>query len=408
MKIILTVLLMVLYNLEVRAQQVTDSATNVQSSIYYKLGLQFKDGNGVNIDYKQAVAYFTKATELGDAQSIYALAYMHYKGLGCNQDYALASKLFATGAFMGKDNSMYFYGLCWRNGYGVIKDEDSAKYWLQKSADLGYAQALKELRMAAGENSNDSAKRLLTSINNAAIPKNRVLNQYQKIENHLPAAEIIAGYYKGYIIQYDWSGKNAVSSKKLSLNLSGNRNNVEGWWKEEGIDSFKLKAVLKTDSVTFSKTTYKRTDHYSPDTAVTYTFQNAKLNLVQKGDTVFLAGTIEMFSPERKEPSKPLFVVLARIDPSINDKKAMTGLTVTPNPFGATLNVEFTLPESTGVEVQLLTMDGTIVYRNNAGTLEKGHYVLLLHPAGIAAGTYIVKIYYGSRSTNIKVIKNGW
>ena len=259
--------------------------------------------------------------------------------------------------------------------------------------------------MPAPENSNDSAKKLLQQINNAAIPKNQVLNQYHKIENHLPAAEIIAGNYKGYIIQYDWSGKNAVSSKKLSLNLSGSRNNLEGWWTEEGIDSFKLKATLKTALLAFNKTTYKRTDHYSPDTAVKYNFENAKLNLVQKGDTVFLAGNVEMFSPDRKEPSKPLFVALVRIDKSIEDKKAVTGLRVTPNPFAATINVEFTLPEAAQVEVELVTVNGTVVYKNNAGILEAGHYLLPLHPGSIAAGTYMVKVMNGNRASVVKVLK---
>lgn len=75
---------------------------------------------------------------MGDAQSVYALAYMQYKGLGCLQDYDSAVILFAQGAFLGRDNSMYFYGLCWRNGYGLVKNEDSAKYWLQRPASLGY------------------------------------------------------------------------------------------------------------------------------------------------------------------------------------------------------------------------------------------------------------------------------
>ena len=144
------------FSLQIHAQTVPIDSIK-ESQIYYKLGVQYKDGSGVPMDYKKAFDYFSQAANLGDVQSVYAVAYMQYKGLGCLQDYKAAALLFAKGAEIGKDNSMYFYGLCWRNGYGVAKNEDSAKYWLQKSADLGYIQAIKELEMTSAENSNDSA-----------------------------------------------------------------------------------------------------------------------------------------------------------------------------------------------------------------------------------------------------------
>jgi hypothetical protein len=375
-----------------------------QAEAYYKLAVQYKDGDGVPMDYKLAFDNFSKAASLGDPQSVYAIAYMHYKGLGCTQDYQLAATLFGKGAALGKDNSMYFYGLCFRNGYGRITNEDSAKHWLQKSAELGYRQAIVELAMSAGENSNDSAKRLVHAIHNAALPKNVVLNQYSKIENHLPPAEVIAGYYRGYIIQYDWSGKNAVSSKKLFLNLTGKGNDLQGYWSEEGTDSFKLKAALKLDSLVFQNTKYVRKDHYSPEKAIRYNFQNARFNLVQKTDSVFLAGNVEMFSPDRKEPSKPLFVALVRVENGTH-KNAITGLRVSPNPFTEVLNVEFTLPVSAKVEVQLVSVDGAIVYRNPAGKLGAGHYLLPLQPKNIAPGTYLVKVLNGTHTTSTKVIK---
>ena len=218
---------------------------------------------------------------------------------------------------------------------------------------------------------------------------------------------MVAGCYKGYIIQYDWSGKNAVSSTKLTLNLSGQSKSLEGYWSEEGIDSFKLNASLRLDSLVFNNTKYARKDHYSPDSAVKYSFQNAKLNLVQKGDSIFLAGNIEMFSPDRKEPSKPLFVALVRIDNKDIEKNRVSNLRVSPNPFTGTLNVEFDLPESGPVEVQLLTIDGSVVYRNPASTLETGHYILPLQPGKIAAGTYLVKVLNGNHTSSVKVVKGG-
>lgn len=402
MKKILFILVLTI-SIRVSAQSTSYDSVQ-QAQHYYKLGVQYKDGNGILMDYIKAFECFTKAANLGDPQSTYAIAYMHYKGLGCKQDYKLAVSLFKQGAELGKENSMYFYGLCWRNGYGIEMNEDSARFWLQKSADLGYSQAFKELKMITAENSNDSAQTLLKQINNAAIPKNKMLNQYLKIENHLPVAEVISGYYTGYIIQYDWSGKYAVNSKKISLNLTGKNNSIVGYWSEEGIDSFKLNAALKLDSLVFNNTGYYRKDHYSPDTAVRYNFQNAKLNLVQKGDTVFLAGNIEMFSPDRNEPSKPLFVVLARVENRESNNNIVAGFRVSPNPFTSTINVEFTLPQFANIEVQLVSINGAVVYRNPAGKLEAGHYILPLYPGNIASGAYVVKVNYGNYTAVTKKI----
>lgn len=374
------------------------------ASEYYKLGLEYKDGIGAKMNYTKAVAYFTIAANMGDPQSVYALAYMHYKGLGCLQDYTKAAELFALGANSGKDNSMYFYGLCWRNGYGVAKNADSAKFWLQKSADLGYKQALWELAMPNGENSNDSAITLLKSVSNAAIPVRVQLNQYIKIESHIPAAEIVTGYYRGYIVQYDWSGQHVVTAKPLTLNLQGKSNRLVGVWSERGSDSFDIKASISADSLKFDKSRYKRTDHYSPDSAIRYDLQNACLNLVRKGDSIFLAGNVNMFSPDRKEPSKPLFIALYRIATIAPDK--ITDVSVAPNPFVSSLKVQFTISETTSATIQLLTTTGTVIYEQKSGMLSPGHYLFQLQPGFIAQGSYIVRVKYGNASKIVKVIRS--
>jgi hypothetical protein len=400
----LLLILMTAISLQSQAQTTAvDSVRQAQS--YYRLGVQYKDGNGVAMDYAKAFDYFTKAASLGDAQSVYALGYMHYKGLGCTQDYTLAAALFAQGAAIGKDNSMYFYGLCWRNGYGVVKNEDSAKYWLSKTAATGYKQAAQELKMITAENGNDSARALVQQISNAAIPGKAVLNQYTKIEHHLPASDIIQGRYNGYLVGYDWSGQYIISSKKLILDITGNNGGLSGEWVEENSDSVAIKASLTADSVVFKSTQYRRKDHYSPDSAILYQFQNAKLNLVQTGDSVFLAGNIRMFSPERKEPSKFLFVALSRGELVTADTLTAGYLKAYPNPFTNTLNVEFNLVQSANVEVQLLTFEGAVVYRNPSGRLEPGRYNLLLQPGHITPGTYFVKLIYGRHMSVTKIVK---
>ena len=393
--------LITVFSLPVFSQTNVDSSKQANIITYYKLGLQYKTGDGMPMDYNKAYDNFLKAANIGDAQSIYAVAYMLYKGLGCTQDYTKAAGLFAQGAVLGKDNSMYFYGLCWRNGYGVEKNEDSARYWLNKSAALGYKQAIKELKMTAGENSNDSASALVQQINNAAIPNTTILNKYTRIQQKLPSAEVISGDYNGYLIQYDWSGTHVVSSKKLQFTIEAKDNDLTGQWIEDAKDTVAIKAVLSSDSILFKNTQYHRKDHYSPDTAVLYDFSNARLNLVQTNDSVFLAGNLDMFSPERKEPSKPLFVALSRDVPLIQKMVVKTY----PNPFTSILNVDFNLLKSANIEVQLITLNGKLVYSNSAGVLEPGWYSLPIQMGPIANGTYFLKLVNGKNSTLTKVMK---
>lgn len=382
----------------------TNSNSSSQKNLiseYYKKAVQFKDGIGVPMDYSKAYENFSKAADLGDPQSLYAVGYMHYKGLGCRQDYKKAADYFFKGAILEKDNSMYFYGLCLRNGYGVAKNEDSAKFWLNKSAALGYVQASKELLMKVGENAIDSANTLLAQINNAAIPSTTVLNKYSKVQQKLPSSEVISGEYAGWILQYDWSGEHVVSSKRIQLKLDANNKNITGNWIEDVNKPVAIKATLASDSVIFNNTQYLRTDHYSTEKGVLYNFSNARLNLVQTKDSVFLAGNIDMFSPERGEPSKPLFIALARKIAPIRKLEVKTY----PNPFKDIVNVNFNLLEPSNIEVQLLTLSGNIIYRNPAGVLEEGWYTLPIQVGNITPGSYFVKLIYTNGSAVQKVVK---
>lgn len=401
-KKLLTLFCSAIFISQIFAQSTSETETKAAAiSSYYKLAVRYKDGNGVPMDYKMAYENFSKAAALGDPQSMYAVGYMSYKGLGCLQDYKKAADQFYKGAIIEKDNSMYFYGLCWRNGYGVEKNEDSAKYWLNKSASMGYKQATLELQMAVGENANDSANALVAQINNAAIPNKTTLNKYNKVQQKLASSEVISGEYTGWLIQYDWSGEHAVSSKRIKLNLDAKDNNLSGKWKEDTNDPFEIKARLASDSVIFQNSQYSRKDHYSPDKAVLYNFENARLNLVQTKDSVFLAGNLEMFSPERGEPSKPLFLALSRKIPPVKNLVVKAY----PNPFSNVLNVSFNLIDPTTIEVQLITLTGKIVYRNPAGLLEAGWYTLPIQVSNINAGTYFVKLFYENGSSVLKAIK---
>lgn len=385
---------------------------------WYNLGLIYKDAKtSAERDYTKAFTYFSKAELLNDEQSRYAKAYMLYKGFGCIQNYTLAAELFEDGAKQNRGNSMYFLGLCLRNGYGVPVDIEKAKYWLNKASAKGYYAAEQELATKDAENSNEKAKALAQQLKSSSDTKQIALNTYQKLEHSIPA-NAIEGIYKGYMIKYDWSGKYAINSSTITLDIKYVNGQLTGTWTEADSLVVPFQAILTPKSMIFKNTQYSRTDHYSLRDAVPYNFENAKLQWSRKDDYVYLSGNIQMFSPKRNEPEKPLFISLTRFA-TAQDNNALINLTnedgsplvlrndlrAYPNPFNNSITVDFELTESCQVQMELLNMDGKVIYKNSAGKLENGNYTIQVKPQELTAGTYILILKYGNKTKSAKVVK---
>lgn len=393
----------------------TRAGNNNFSEGWYNLGLLYKDDTMTRPDFARAYGCFVKAAALGHAQSMYAQAYMLYKGLGTQQNYETAAELFHKVALMGKPNSMYFWALCLRNGYGVAKNEDSAQYWLKQAVQKGYRNASAELASGKGENSNESAKALAAKLKRDLTPTSTSLNQYKKIDHSIPASNI-AGKYKGHMIRYDWSGQYAIGSYTLMLELRYKNGELQGTWVQDKIE-VPIQAMVTPVSILFKNTHYSRKDYYSPNKPIPYNFENARLQWVVKDNQVYLSGNVQMFSPKRNEPEKPLYISLTRYETSNanesiklrNDNGSLLalrdGLGAYPNPFYNVLTVYFELKEAGEVHTELLTLDGKLVYSNNAGTLETGYYTLPMQPQALAAGTYMVRVRHGKQVKTLKVVK---
>lgn len=385
---------------------------------WYNLGMLYKEAKTpAERNYEKAYEYFCKASSLKDDQGTYAKAYMLYKGLGCIQDYSQAAPLFQLGAQLNRANSMFFWALCLRNGYGVESDPEDATYWLKKASKKGYKAADYELSTTAPENSNTEAKALAQKLREAEPNKDATVNSYTKIEHRVPA-NAIEGVYKGYMVRYDWSGKHAIHSAPLSLELSYIAGKLTGKWIEADTLIVPIEAILTPRSMVFKHTQYSRTDHYSFQYAVKYEFNDARLKWSHKGDSVFLSGNIQMFSPERNEPEKPMYIALSR-SATLNDNAAVIDLVnedgtalsdnndlkAWPNPFTKTIAVEFNLRTSCIVQMELLTMEGKVVYQNPAGKLDAGDYMIQVQPKDLPAGTYMLVLKYGDKAKTTKLVK---
>lgn len=77
-------------NYDDAAREFLDSAQKGETQGEYYLGLLYEEGQGVPLDYKQAMNWYTKAAARGDTDAAFALGRMYSKGLGVTQNRPMA------------------------------------------------------------------------------------------------------------------------------------------------------------------------------------------------------------------------------------------------------------------------------------------------------------------------------
>lgn len=370
---------------------------------WYNLGLIYKNDSEGGQDYKKAFECFSNGARLGHLRSTFMAGYSLYKGLGVQQDYSKAVSYFRKGASRTEPRSQYFLGLCLRNGYGANGNEDSARYWLNKSAAQKFRMATNELKIPKPENGNIIAKKRAGQIQagfggRKGLPAYRVFDQRAK--SNLPE-----GRYTGSLIRYDWSGQHAVGTESLVMDVAMQNDDVIISWTEADSIRTQLNAKFASGSLEFKKngSRYGRFDHYAQRRAEEYEFQKASLHWARKGDTVFLQGNIQLWSVSRHEPAKPVYISVAKV--VSRDASGRTGFRSFPNPFTDQLTVQFDLGSAAEVNVQLLSMDGKAVYEKREGLLTKGNYTFPIQTRQLPAGTYVLRVLAGNDTRITQVVK---
>jgi FOG: TPR repeat, SEL1 subfamily len=87
--------------------------------------------------YSEAVEWYRKSAEQGNASGQANLGYMYSNGYGITKDYAEAIKWYRKSADQGDAVGQVNLGFMYRNGFGVAKDEAEAVKWYRKSAEQG-------------------------------------------------------------------------------------------------------------------------------------------------------------------------------------------------------------------------------------------------------------------------------
>ena len=116
----------------------------------FNLGLLYYYGDGVPQDYVKAASWYRKAAEQGYAGAQAGLAALYYKGEGVSQDYTATAFWFRKAAEQGDINAQLALGGLYHAGQGVPQDKAQAVLWTRKAAEQGDARAQLVLGTAYG------------------------------------------------------------------------------------------------------------------------------------------------------------------------------------------------------------------------------------------------------------------
>jgi len=92
-------------------------------------------------NYAEAVKYYRKAAELGNADAQSTLGWMYDQAKGVRRNYAEAAKWYRKAAEQGNNVAQNNLGTLYYNGQGVKRNYSEALKWFRKAADHGNAAA---------------------------------------------------------------------------------------------------------------------------------------------------------------------------------------------------------------------------------------------------------------------------
>jgi hypothetical protein len=96
-------------------------------------------------DELEAVSWYRKAAEQGDANAQCNLGQCYAFGAGVVKDESEAVSWYRKAAEQGNANAKYSLGLCYYLGTGVVKNEVEGYKWILLSIAQGYENARKNL-----------------------------------------------------------------------------------------------------------------------------------------------------------------------------------------------------------------------------------------------------------------------
>lgn len=127
--------------------KIMSDAAKSNAQAMYLLAVLYEAGKGVEKNMDLAVEYMIKAANSGYGPAECALGDMYYEGRGVSQDYVRAVQWYNKAKEQGQlsENSSKRFAECYKNGWGIEKDEAAAESILSAIHTSHIAQLLKAI-----------------------------------------------------------------------------------------------------------------------------------------------------------------------------------------------------------------------------------------------------------------------
>lgn len=113
---------------------------------FWEMGNAYREGLGVERDFKEAAAWFNRGVQAGDSSCMTFLGLMLFRGEGTAEDEKAAVGLWREAAGMDNSDAMFYLGICCENGFGCLKKSGrKAAEWYRMSDYHGSTSACEAL-----------------------------------------------------------------------------------------------------------------------------------------------------------------------------------------------------------------------------------------------------------------------
>ena len=177
----------------------------------------YQNGHGVNRDYAQAVSWYSKAAEGGNASAMTNLGGMYANGQGVNKDYAQAVIWYRKAAEAGYARGMTSLGFLYEHGYGVEKDDKQAMSWYRKAADNGDSEGQNAVAWMCATSSDPTVRNPGTALEYALKAVNAT--------NDNPNPDFLDTLAEAYYVNHRY--QDAVSAEERAIALAPQEKKAE-------------------------------------------------------------------------------------------------------------------------------------------------------------------------------------
>lgn len=389
------------------------AADSGYTKAWVNLGMLQKHHSSDSSGYAIACQYYSNGLLANEPSAYFALGYMRYKGLGCSQSYTQALSLFRQGNSLQREDCLYFTGLCYRYGFGVVANSDSATYYIDWAGRLGYHQANAALAAFADTSASSTGARASNSRGGSAkktiaIPTEDLPIAAKHFAAIAPTTRFaqVSGTYTGTLTHYDYSGKYVISANPLTFTIVAQGNALYGQWKEGSNPAIPLKAIQQGNEIFFAQTSINLPNRHTTSKSQ-LVFQSARLMVHTVADSVVLSGTLQLYNTYTRETEKPISFRLLQPTPATPNLLVKTEQTIKvyPNPVNSRFSVAFTMATAGMAKIHIVDPTGKLVYTQVTANLQVGKQVVAINKELAAPGIYLLSIANSQKTETIAFVK---